>query len=187
MLAATVGTLAGSVTHSYREVVALTGPLRHALLGGIAMRLGPLLVAALLFTCGVLCALGLLLAAVTLARWRPTLRWTWQVVRGLFHRRSMPALVNQGPRALLTAQAAETALVPPSVPSPPTQPVVHPVSEPGWQPLAQEITGVGRIEWDPRTLRAFAGQPEVLHRLAFCRWRYLHGQLSEFERGRAGA
>ncbi|GAC1457477.1 MAG: hypothetical protein PVSMB4_17350 [Ktedonobacterales bacterium] len=183
MLAATVGTLAGTVAKSHREVAALTGPLRHALLGAIAMRLGPLLVAALLFTCGVLCALGLLLGAVTLARWRPALRWPWHVVRGLLHRRGVPALVNQGPRTLLAAQAAETALAP----LPPAQPVAYPASEPGWQPLAQEITGVGRVEWDPGTLRAFAGQPEVLHRLAFCRWRYQQGQLSEFERGRAGA
>jgi hypothetical protein len=49
-----------------------------------------------------------------------------------------------------------------------------------WRPLAEDIEGVGRVEWDSHTIRTFAGQPEILHRLAFHRWRYQQGHLSDF-------
>lgn len=49
-----------------------------------------------------------------------------------------------------------------------------------WHPVVREVAGVGLVNWDTRTLRAFAGQPEVLQRLAFHRWRYQAGRCSEF-------
>lgn len=51
----------------------------------------------------------------------------------------------------------------------------------GWHTLFEDVPGVGRIEWDPQTLRTFACQPDVLYRLAFHRWRLQQGMLSEFE------
>jgi hypothetical protein len=51
----------------------------------------------------------------------------------------------------------------------------------GWHTRFEDIPGVGRIEWDPQTLRAFACQPDVLDRLAYHRWRLQQGMLSEFD------
>lgn len=161
MLALTIGVLADASATSRHDAATLAGPL---------------LVAALLFACGVLCALGLLLAAVALTRWRAALRLPWSIVRGLPHRRGVPALVERRPRTRLTAQAVEAALVPLAQ----AALVVYPASGPEAPPLAQESGRARGIESDPRTLRAFAGQPEVLRRLAFCRWCYQRGQLSEF-------
>ena len=51
----------------------------------------------------------------------------------------------------------------------------------GFDAVVAEVPGVGRIEWDAETLRTFACQPDVLHRLAFYRWRLRQGMLSEFD------
>jgi hypothetical protein len=56
-----------------------------------------------------------------------------------------------------------------------------PPSDYGFQALVEDVPGVGRIEWDAQTVRAFACQPDVLQRLAFHRWRMQQGMLSEFE------
>lgn len=49
-----------------------------------------------------------------------------------------------------------------------------------WPAIEREIEGGGVVRWDGMTVRAFAGQPDVLQRLAFQRWRYQEGRCSEF-------
>jgi hypothetical protein len=62
-----------------------------------------------------------------------------------------------------------------------SEPVGAATADNGWRMLVEDVPGVGRIEWDPQTLRTFAYQPEVLYRLAFHRWRAQLGKLSEFD------
>lgn len=50
----------------------------------------------------------------------------------------------------------------------------------GWPVVEREVEGVGTVQWDGKTVRAFAGRPDVLQRLAFQRWRYQEGRCSEF-------
>ena len=49
-----------------------------------------------------------------------------------------------------------------------------------WRPVEYEVPEVGLVSLDVRTVHVFAGQPDVLRRLAFQRWRYQAGHCSEF-------
>jgi hypothetical protein len=76
-----------------------------------------------------------------------------------------------------------------SASAPPSGPGANPVTNYGisagpdsaaWHPVEYEVPEVGLVHLDARTVRAFAGQPDVLRRLAFQRWRYQAGRCSEF-------
>jgi hypothetical protein len=163
---------------------ALSGALGHA---------SPLLTIGLLVVVGIACAGVVLCAAyathrldnfgaiphalgrlLTARRWRPdpVRTHTRAVVSDL----SRPAPVV--PTPLLAPEATAQALRDLESSS-----AVAAASGQDWCGRSEDIPGVGRIEWDARTLRAFAYQPDVLYRLAFHRWRLQQGMLSEFEFG----
>lgn len=127
----------------------------------------------------VLGALGvvalLAVAAVSRRAW-PAHARQWRRPRRRRWRRRVPALVNhtQTPQSasanqlIVSGEAWWTRAAPAGA------------DERAWRPHAEEIAEVGRVEWDPRTLRTFAGHPDVLAHLAFHRWRYRQGALTEF-------
>lgn len=102
----------------------------------------------------------------------------------------MPSLRQSLPGLPQSARRTLAAGTPPQTPSPAMtaqalrlmeSSAAVPANDQAWHALSEEIPGVGRIEWDAETLRAFACQPDVLYRLAFHRWRLQQGMLSEFD------
>lgn len=160
--------------------VLATGGARSQLLAHPGVVLGVCCLVALVMACGALRYGGYD------TQW---LRHTWRRGRLRGH-----AFVMRREHHVASAQADESSRVAPTTATPAPVAAISeqalrvlasssPASTAGdqaWQALAEDIPGVGRVEWDSRTVRTFAYQPEVLYRLAFHRWRRQQGKLSEF-------
>ncbi len=138
-------------------------------------RMNPILISTFLMTLGALCGLGLVLFA-----------FTYQLTRNRHVRMPRPATRRRLVLAVLhSIRPAEFAVWrrrnDPAADMPCAWGTTSAQGSEAWRPLDEDIPGVGRVEWDPRTLRTFAGAPDVLYRLAFHRWRYQQGRLSEFK------
>ena len=145
------------------------------------MGASPVLIGFGLMAIGVLCALVMLVAAA-LSTWTPPgLRKRWRPFGSARATRRLTALTQRA-SVVGTERAADTTL---DIPQIELQGKAVDADAIAWRSLSDDIPGVGRIEWDPQTLRTFAGQPEVLYRLAFHRWRYQQGSFSEFDAARA--
>ena len=154
----------------------------------------PLVAGALVVAVGVVYA-GIILAAVCVICWPRRLRWP----AGVFGtaREALSTTRPAGSHRPLLAHHAAGAHPPTSIPvhhatpsarQTPTHrshehedvatPALHNLE--AWPPIEREVAGVGMVRWDGKTVRTFAGQPEVLQRLAFQRWRVQEGRCSEF-------
>lgn len=157
----------------------------------------PLVVGTLLVAVGIIYAI-IILAAVCIICWPRRLKWP-ESVRPDTHESPAGMRPTESHRPLVAHRAPGTHAPSGGVSGPAVNPLrVHQRTashrgqkhervagsashdDTAWPVVEREVAGVGTVQWDGRTVRAFAGQPDVLQRLAFQRWRYQEGRCSEF-------